>query len=80
MYIRVEAYPGAKKEKIEKVNNDIFRIEVKEKAERNLANKKILFLLATYFGLSVNKLRLISGHRSRRKIIAVIDDDLVKYK
>ncbi len=78
MYIKVEVNPGAKKEKLEKLGNDSFFITVREKAERNLANRKVLLLLATYFGLPVNKLRLISGHRSRRKIISVLTDDLVK--
>jgi uncharacterized protein YggU (UPF0235/DUF167 family) len=78
MYIKVEVNPGAKKERLEKLDEDSFFIAVREKAERNLANRKILSLLAIYLGLPVNKLRIISGHRSRHKIISVSIDNLVK--
>jgi len=68
MYITVHAEPSARKEKIEKRADGSFVISVKEPAERNLANKRIGEILSLELGLPT---RLISGHRSCKKIFSV---------
>ncbi len=73
MYIRVNATPGAKKEKITRVSEERFDIAVKEPAERNLANERIKELLMLEFGLKKGDIRLISGHRSPHKIFSIMD-------
>ncbi|MFM2357797.1 MAG: hypothetical protein RJA61_534 [Candidatus Parcubacteria bacterium] len=71
MYIKIRVEPGSKKETFEKESEDHFKIAVKEKAERNMANKRILLLIARHFGVVVGKVRIISGHHSPSKIIAI---------
>ncbi len=71
MYVKVRATAGSKKEKIEKSSKDHFKISVKEKAERNMANTRIREVLAEYFLLPIGKIRLISGHHSPSKIFSV---------
>lgn len=71
MYIKVHAVPNSKKEKVEKENNSTYRIEVREKKERNLANNRIRELLCSEFGLEKGDVRLISGHRSLSKIFSI---------
>lgn len=71
MYIRVTAHPGAKKESVLKESDTEFTISVKEEAERNLANRRIVQIIAEEFGIEPERIRMISGHRSRRKIINV---------
>lgn len=71
MYVKVHAIPDAKKEIIEKENDTIYQISVKEPAERNLANGRIRELLCAEFGLERGKVRMISGHRSPNKIFSV---------
>ena len=73
MYVKVIAEPGAKKEKIEQLTKDYFVIAVKAKAERNAANIRILEVLADFWGVPKNKLKIITGHHSRSKIIDVED-------
>ena len=49
MYIKVKVTAGAKKEMIIKKSEDHFDISVKEPAERNLANKRVIELVRDYF-------------------------------
>ena len=72
MYVRVRVQPGAKKESIEQVSETEFRVAVREKAERNLANGRVRELLARNYGLESRDVRLVSGHRSPNKIFDII--------
>lgn len=71
MYIKAKVTAGAKRENILKMSDDHFEISVKEPAERNMANKRVIQLLAGHFGVSVGAVRLVSGHHSPSKIFDV---------
>jgi hypothetical protein len=71
MYCKVKVIPGAKKESFVKKSEDHFSISVREPAERNLANNRVLELVANHFKVPKGKVRLISGHRSPSKILRV---------
>ena len=71
MYIKAKVVPGAKKELFERQSEDTFLIHVKEPAERNLANKKVVMLISEHFGVLRGKVRIISGHRSKSKILSI---------
>ncbi len=73
MYIKVWANPGAKKEMIEKVNDNTFEISVKEPPEQNRANERIQELLAQEFNISVKQVRFVSGHHSGSKMFSIQD-------
>jgi uncharacterized protein (TIGR00251 family) len=73
MYCKVKVVPGAKKESFVKKSEDHFNVSVKEPAERNLANKRVLELVAEHFRVPYGKVRLVSGHRSPSKIFRVDD-------
>lgn len=77
MYIKVRVLAGSKREDIKKKNKDTYIINVREKAERNLANKRICEIIAGIFGISVKKVRIVSGHQSPSKILAV--DTMVNF-
>lgn len=69
MYIKVLVKAGQRAEKVIKESDDHFVISVREKAERNMANKRILEIVRDMFpGMSV---RIINGHQSPGKLIAV---------
>jgi len=72
-YIKVVATTGSKKEKITIKSNDHFLISVKEKPERNLANKRILELLSLFLKVKKQKIRIINGHHHPHKLL-VVDD------
>ncbi|MEN9913201.1 MAG: hypothetical protein RLY66_609 [Candidatus Parcubacteria bacterium] len=69
MYIKVRVKAGQRAEKVIQESDDHFVMSVKEKAERNMANKRILEIVRSMFpGKSV---RIINGHQSPGKLIAV---------
>ena len=77
MYIHAKVIAGARKEEIAKIKKDHFKISVKEPAERNLANKRVVELLADYFKLKPNQVRIINGHQSPSKLLAVDIDIMI---
>ena len=72
MYIRVRVVAGAKRESV-LVDGDCFFVSVKLPAERNLANVRVLELVADHFKISPRKIRIISGHHSSGKILSIPD-------
>lgn len=72
-YIHLKVTAGAGKESFRKKKEDHFEISVCEKAERNMANKKALKLVAEYFKVSSGKVRIINGHRHPSKLLVVED-------
>lgn len=68
---------GAKKESFKIKSKDHFTISVKEKAERNMANGRVLELVAEHFNISKNKVRIVNGHRHPSKLL-IIEDEKVK--
>ena len=71
MYIHAKVNTGAKKESFVEKSKDHFVVSVREPAERNLANKRIIELIAEHFNLSVGKIRIINGHHSPSKILSI---------
>jgi uncharacterized protein YggU (UPF0235/DUF167 family) len=71
MYIKVRVTAGAGKELFQKIADDHFEIAVKQKAEGNRANEKVMELLRLHFGKAFQKIRLVSGHHSPSKIFSV---------
>jgi uncharacterized protein YggU (UPF0235/DUF167 family) len=71
MLIKVRARTGAKNESLRKAG-DRYEIAVREKPERNAANARILALLAAELGAPLKKLRIVKGHRSPSKTVALL--------
>lgn len=72
-YIHVRVIAGAKKESFIEKSADHFEVSVKEKAERNMANTRVLELIANYFKIPANKVRIANGHRHPSKLLVVED-------
>ncbi len=73
MYIRVSVSAGAKKEVFKQVKSDSFLAAVKDPPEQNRANKRVLELVATHFGILPKQIRIVSGHHSPGKILSIPD-------
>ena len=70
MYVKVKVITQSKKEEIKR-KKDSYIISVKEKAEKNKANKRVCEIMASLFEISVNNIRIISGHHSPSKILSI---------
>ena len=70
-YIHVKVKAGVKKESFVQKTEDSFEISVREKAERNMANDRVLELVAEYFKVPTNKVRIINGHHHPSKLLII---------
>ncbi len=68
MIIKIKVKPNSKEQKIEKISENEFKINLKEKAEDNKANLELLKLLRREFKKPV---RIIKGLKSKNKIVEV---------
>ena len=69
MLIKVRVTTDARAEKVVKYSDDSYLVSVREKAERNMANRRVLRIMREMFpGKSV---KLIKGHQSPAKIVEV---------
>lgn len=71
MFIKVKVIPGAKKELIQKKSENRYILQVKEPAERNLANTRIRGIIASIYKVNVKTVRIISGHQNSSKILSI---------
>ena len=70
-HIRAEVFAGAGEERMEKVADDKFRVWVREESRNNLANRRVLELMARTCGVESGKIKIVKGHKSSRKIFEI---------
>ncbi|HEY4503147.1 MAG TPA: DUF167 family protein [Candidatus Paceibacterota bacterium] len=70
-YIHVKVTAGAGKESFKIKSLDHFLVSVREKAERNMANSRVLEIMAKHFKVPVSKVRIVNGHRSPSKLLII---------
>lgn len=71
MLIKVRVMAGAKEETVKRTTKDRFSIAVKEPAERNLANRRVVELVAQYYHVPAKAVRMVSGHHSPSKTLSL---------
>jgi uncharacterized protein YggU (UPF0235/DUF167 family) len=71
MYVKVNVVAGAKKEAFVEKGDNSFVAQVKEPAERNLANKRVIELISSHYSVSENRVRIINGHHHSSKLFSV---------
>lgn len=72
MRIFIKAKPGAREEKVEKVDEVNFVVSVKEPPIKGRANMAIIKALAEYFKVAVGRVKIVSGWTSKQKTIEII--------
>lgn len=70
MFIHLNVFTESKKSEIKPTKRaDYFEVFVKEPAEENKANKKVLSLAKDFF--KTKRIKLVKGHQSPKKIIEI---------
>jgi len=69
--IRVRVTPNAREIRVVKVGEASFEVKVDEKAVGGRANKRLLEILSEHFQVPKSRIRIMSGARSRDKILEV---------
>ena len=72
MKIQVKVKPSSKTEDISREGYS-FIVKVKEPPREGKANQAVIKLLAEHFGVPQSQVRILSGFRSRNKIIEVAE-------
>ena len=71
MQIRVYVVPDARREKFEHSGDNTFDISIREEAEGNMANKRVVELIAEFYEVPQERVRILTGHRSRTKLLTL---------
>ena len=72
MKIQVKVKPSSKTEELSQ-ERDSFIVKVKEPPKEGKANQAVIKLLAQHFGVPQSQVRILSGLKSRNKLIEVAE-------
>ena len=70
MKIQVKVKPNSRTEEVSQ-EGDSFIVKVKEPPKEGKAKQAVIKLLAEHFGVSQSQVRILSGFRSRNKVITI---------
>jgi uncharacterized protein (TIGR00251 family) len=73
MKIQVKVKPRSKTEELSR-EGDSFIAKVKEPPKEGKANQAVIKLLAQHFGVPQSQVRILSGFRSRNKVVEVAEE------
>jgi len=71
MRIELKVITKAKKEGIEKIAENSYKIKVSLPPEKGRANKRVIELISESLGIKKKDIRIVSGETSNRKIIEI---------
>jgi len=71
MKIFVKVKPNSKLDSVEKIDDKHFKIMVKEPPKQGRANLAIIKILAKYFKISPQRIKIVSGVKSSQKNIEI---------
>jgi len=69
--IKVKIKPNSRTEEISQ-EGDSFVVKVKEPPKEGRANQAVIKLLAQHFGVPQGQVRILSGFKSKNKVIEVV--------
>jgi len=70
MKIQVKVKPNSRSEEISREGGS-FIVKVKEPPKEGKANQAVIKLLAEYFSVPQSQVRILSGFRSRNRVIEI---------
>lgn len=76
MKIGVKVVPGAKIEQVKPSIGLDLKVWVKGKPKEGEANKCVVVLIANHFKVPKSQIKIVSGHKSRNKIIEIIESTI----
>jgi uncharacterized protein (TIGR00251 family) len=72
MRIQVKVKPNSRTEELS-LEGDSFIVKVKEPPKEGKANQAVIKLLAEYFGVPQSQVRILSGFKSKNKVVDVAE-------
>ena len=71
MRIELKVITRAKKEAVEKISENSYKVKVALPPEKLKANKRVIELLSKELGIKKRDIRIISGETSSKKILEI---------
>lgn len=71
MKTQIKVKPNSKTEEVSQAG-DTFVVKIKEPPKEGRANQAVIKLLAKYFSVSQGQVRILSGLKSKNKVIEVV--------
>ncbi|MCK4403355.1 MAG: DUF167 domain-containing protein [Dehalococcoidia bacterium] len=71
MKIHVKVKPNSRIEEVSQ-EGDKFVVKVKEPPKEGKANQAVIKLLAKHFGVSQSQVKILSGFKSKNKVIEIV--------
>ncbi|MEM2935491.1 MAG: DUF167 domain-containing protein [Candidatus Thermoplasmatota archaeon] len=71
MIVKIKVIPNAGKNEIIQ-EGEILKVKVSSPPSKGKANKEVIELLANFFGVKKNCVKIIKGANSREKIIEIL--------
>jgi uncharacterized protein len=68
-YIKAIVTPKSRSQEIKKVDKKLFKIKLVSPPKNGQANLELIDLLASFCNIKKNQVSIVSGHRSRIKLI-----------
>jgi len=72
MKIQVKVKPSSRTEELSREGAS-FIVQVKEPPKEGKANQAVVRLLAEHFGVPRSRVRILSGFKSRNKVIEILE-------
>lgn len=69
VYLKVRVQPRAHKKRMEKTGEREYKVWVVSPPAEGKANKEVVGLVASYFGIPPSRVKISKGERSRRKTV-----------
>ena len=73
MRIQVKVKPNSRTEEVSQ-EGDSFIVKVKEPPKEGKANQAVIKLLAEHFGVAKSRVRILSGLKSKNKVVEVVEE------
>ncbi len=73
MRIQVKVKPNSRTEEVSQ-ESDSFIVKVKEPPKEGKANQAVVRLLAEHFGVPKSQVRIVTGSKSKNKVVEVVEE------
>ena len=74
MKVEVLVKPGSKKGPLVAPSQDAIMVYLREKPHDGEANEALIKVLAEYYGVSKSQVAIISGGKSRKKVVEIFNN------
>jgi uncharacterized protein len=72
MRITVDVTPRARRPGVQRLPGGVYRVAVTAPPHEGQANDAVIAALARHFAVGRGRVRIVQGHRGRRKVIEIL--------